>query len=64
MSATGDHGHTFEISNAEHEDLAREEYDHVLEELSQQEGVTEQNVSDFEKSASALLSIALSTVKD
>jgi hypothetical protein len=29
------------ISNAEQEDIAREEYDHVLEELRQQEGVTE-----------------------
>jgi hypothetical protein len=33
--ATGHHGQTFVISNAEHEDLAREEYDHVLEELRQ-----------------------------
>ena len=49
------------ISNAEHEDLAREEYDHVLEELRQQGGVSEQDVRDFEKSA--ILSKDLSTVK-
>jgi hypothetical protein len=53
---------TFVMSNAEHEEMAKEEYEHVLEELRHQEGVTEDDVRNFEKSA--ILQKSLRMVRD
>ncbi len=44
-------GATFVISQIENEELAREEYERVLDELKNQEGITGHDIRDFERSA-------------
>lgn len=44
-------GATFVMSQMEQEEVAREEYERVLDDLRHQEGVTKQDLRDFEKSA-------------
>ena len=44
-------GATFVMSQLENEDIAREEYERVLDDLRHQEGITNRDIRDFERSA-------------